>query len=72
LQLAAKSARRADESPLGALSGLTLTKMRSILRQPKANFATAKFGFNTAYKLMCKISTGIAAISSNGFNRTSA
>jgi hypothetical protein len=45
LQLAAKSARRADESPFwGALSGLTLTKMRSILRQPKANFAIAKFG----------------------------
>jgi hypothetical protein len=47
LQLAAKSARRADESPFGGtLSGLTLTKMHSILRQPKANFATAKFGFN--------------------------
>jgi hypothetical protein len=44
LQPTAKSARRADESPFGALSGLTLTKMRSILRQPKANFATAKFG----------------------------
>jgi O-antigen/teichoic acid export membrane protein len=33
--------------PKRALSGLTLTKMRSILRQPKANFAIAKFGFNT-------------------------
>jgi hypothetical protein len=28
----------------GQNSGLTLTKMRSILRQPEANFATAKFG----------------------------
>jgi hypothetical protein len=28
-----------------ALSGLTLTKMLRILRQPKANFAEAKFGF---------------------------
>jgi hypothetical protein len=33
LQPTAKSARRADESPKRALSGLTLTKMRSILRQ---------------------------------------
>ncbi len=43
MQLAAKSARRADESPIRALSGLTLTKMPCILRQPQANFATAKF-----------------------------
>jgi Putative DNA-binding domain len=31
----------------GALSGLTLTKMLRILRQPKANFAIAKFYLTT-------------------------
>jgi hypothetical protein len=51
LQLAAKSARRADESPFGALSGLTLTKMLHILRQPKANFVIAKFGLNPLAEL---------------------
>jgi hypothetical protein len=35
----------------GALSGLTLTKILSILRQPKANFATAKFGFNASCEI---------------------
>jgi hypothetical protein len=42
--LAAKSARRAEESPKRAFSGLTLTKMLCVLRQQQANFATAKFG----------------------------
>jgi hypothetical protein len=31
-------------------SGLTLTKMPCILRQPQANFATAKFGLKDALK----------------------
>jgi hypothetical protein len=34
------------KAPKRALSGLTLTKMLCILRQPKANFAIAKFGLN--------------------------
>jgi hypothetical protein len=46
LQLAAKSARTAEESTKRAFSGLTLTKMPCILRQPQANFATAKFGLS--------------------------
>jgi hypothetical protein len=39
---------------LGALSGLTLTKMRSILRQPKANFAIAKFGIKQNFNHLNK------------------
>jgi hypothetical protein len=60
LQLAAKSARRSEVLPLRAKFGVNLmtfqsqrdqyasrlTKMLRILRQPKANFAIAKFGFN--------------------------
>ncbi|MCA4894508.1 MAG: hypothetical protein ING84_05815 [Cytophagales bacterium] len=46
LPLAAKPARRGEESPKRAFSGSTLTKMLCMLRQPLANFATVKFGLN--------------------------
>jgi hypothetical protein len=63
LQLGVKSARRAEVLPLRAKFGVNLmtfqsqrdqyasrlTKMRSILRQPEANFATAKFGLKTVF-----------------------
>jgi hypothetical protein len=42
LQLAAKSAHRADESPFVGFAGVNPDKMLRILRQSKANFCYGK------------------------------
>jgi hypothetical protein len=57
--LAAKSARGSRIlTVLSVFSGLTLTKAPCILRQPQANFATAKFGINVIV-VDLKLVTGV-------------
>jgi hypothetical protein len=51
LPLAAKPARRGEESPKRAFSGSTLTKMLCMLRQPLANFATAKIWVKHGWRM---------------------